>query len=168
MFLTRKMNQNQCLISAFAFENFHEELTVATGEWQKSLTRFFFLLQSLEQGIPEEREGGLSTLTLRLLNPQEEGSFQCTALLAYAALFGLSCCQVLFLVSTESFCQAFALSLLLLLLLLWASLLWPCIYFPSFVSSLIRYFPLFSNILTPSFVTFVFFILSSPFSACCC
>lgn len=108
-----------------------------SGNWEITITeRFnwiFFLLQSLEESIPEEREGRVSTLTQRLLNPQEEGSFWCTAL-AYAILLDLSYCQMLFLVSTHSFCEAFT-----LLLLLWVSLLWPCIYFPSFISSLIRY-----------------------------
>lgn len=92
----------------FMSENFHKELTVVIGKWQssKSLTSFF-LFQSLEQDISDEREGRLSVLILRLFNTQEEGSFQYAVLLAYATLFDLSYCQMLFLVSTQSFCQAF-------------------------------------------------------------
>lgn len=57
-----------------------------------------------------------STIT-EIFNLQEEGSLQCTEPLAYAALFDLSYCQLLFLVSPQSFCQAST------LLFLWASLL---------------------------------------------
>lgn len=51
-------------------------------------------------------EGGKSVLILRLFNTQEEGSFQHAVLLAYATLFDLNYCQMLFLVFTQSFCQA--------------------------------------------------------------
>lgn len=131
-------------------------LKMATGKWQsqRSLTRYFFF-PSLEFKAKYSRKGGK---TLRLLNPAEVF----TVLYFLHMMLCLSYCQMLFLVSTQS-CQTFT----FLILLLWASLLSPCIYFPSFISSFIKYSH-FHYSQTYSFITFVICILSSPFSVCCC